>query len=135
MTMLRPQPPLADSVFGGAFAPDCAITVLGRMMDLANPAPKVAMQPTNERLPLEGSVNWFFDFFGMSGLLSNLSIASSSFEKETANSAQKVPSDDLLMALRNVTKEAWQPSFAAVSSAVHKILSCMAQVVPDRHGW
>jgi hypothetical protein len=65
MTRLRPQPPAAGSAFGGAFAADRGIAVLGRMMELANPAPKVAMLPTNERLPLEGKFNWFFDFFSM----------------------------------------------------------------------
>jgi hypothetical protein len=63
MTMLRPQPLAAGSVFGRAFAADCVTAVLGRMMELANPTPKVAMPPTNARLPLEGSVNCFFDFF------------------------------------------------------------------------
>jgi len=61
--MLRPQPPAAGSVLGRAFTADWAIAVLGRMMELANPTPKVAMPPTNARLPSEGSVNWFFDFF------------------------------------------------------------------------
>jgi len=53
MTVLLPQPLAVDFVFGGASRGGCAIAVVRKMAELANPAPKVVMPPMKKRRPLE----------------------------------------------------------------------------------
>jgi hypothetical protein len=53
MTVLLPQQLAVDFVFGRASRGGCAIAVVGKMTELANPAPRVAMLPMKERRSLE----------------------------------------------------------------------------------
>jgi hypothetical protein len=57
MTVLLAQPLAADFVFGEASGVGCVIAVVGKMTELANPAPRVAMLPMNERRLLEAGAN------------------------------------------------------------------------------
>ena len=57
MTVLLPQPLAVDFVFGGASGVGCTIAVVGKMTELANPAPRVAMLPMKERRLLEAGAN------------------------------------------------------------------------------
>jgi len=63
ITVLRPQPLAVDFAFGGGSGVGFAIADVGNRTAPANPAPSVAMPPTNERLPLEKGVAWFFGSF------------------------------------------------------------------------
>jgi hypothetical protein len=53
MTLPLPQPFAVDFVFKGPSPWGCAIAAVGKMTELANPAPKVAMPPMKKRRPLE----------------------------------------------------------------------------------
>lgn len=57
MTVLRPQPLVVDFVFWGASGVGCAIAVVGKITEPANPAPRVAMPLMKERRPLEAGAN------------------------------------------------------------------------------
>src|ERR1700737_1920645 len=87
MTLLHPQPLAADFAFGGASGAGCAIAVVDKMPDPANPAPKVAMPRTKDRRSLEKGVNWLFNFFCTSGfLIGPFQRLILRFEKEPASS-------------------------------------------------
>jgi hypothetical protein len=53
MTLLLPQPLAVDFVFEWVSRGGCAIAAVGKMTELANPAPKVATPPMKKRRPLE----------------------------------------------------------------------------------
>jgi len=53
MTVLLPQPLVVNFVFEGASRGGCAIAVVRKMTELANPVPKVVIPPMKKRRPLE----------------------------------------------------------------------------------
>src|SRR6267154_6217048 len=63
VTELPPQPLAVDFVFGGTSRCGCALAVVGRMTELAKPAPKVAMPPMKRRRPSEAGADSGFGFF------------------------------------------------------------------------
>src|SRR5579863_6442880 len=71
-TALRPQPPVADPVFGDSFA-RFVVALLGRMTELAIPAPRVAKLPTKERLPSEKDATRLLESFCTAGFFITLS--------------------------------------------------------------
>src|SRR6266853_154185 len=74
ITTVRPQAPVTNSVFGDAPAAGCAIALLGKMTELAIPAPRVAKPPTKERLPLEKGANRLLGSFSTGGFLIKLAL-------------------------------------------------------------
>src|SRR6266404_8591733 len=72
ITTPRPQPPVANSVFGDAPAAGCDVAPLGKMTELAIPAPRVAKPPTKERLPSEKGANRLLGSFSTEDFSSNL---------------------------------------------------------------
>jgi len=53
MTVLLPQPLAVNFVFEEASRGGCAIAVVRKMTELANPVPKVVIPPMKKRRPLE----------------------------------------------------------------------------------
>jgi hypothetical protein len=86
ITTPRPQPPVANSVFGDAPVAGCAITLLGRMTEPATPAPTVTKPPKKERLSLEKGANRSLESFCTGGFFIKLSLAHPASNGQSAKS-------------------------------------------------